>query len=473
MKKCIYFPLTILFSTTLFSQNHNDSFCENHNKLMNNNKSPEDKAYDEAFEIYSRNYEHNNKKRAQNKYIIPVVFHVFGTVQNGYYVTNTLITNALKSLNDDFKGYNDDFYTVHDSFVKIRGEMLDVEFVLAKKDPSGNATNGIKFYSTIEKGFGNIDQFTEARIKNYAWNNYHYMNVYVMADLYNDGNYNKSGVAWLPDLNMTKNNLARVVYNGKYIGTNTNKEFASTLTHEFGHFFNLKHTFDGGCYIYNDGVGDTPPCNYPSDKYSCHANSSINEPLNCYGYLINVENYMDYSGATNGCYKMFTKGQVNRMYAAMSHSSRVSLWQDSTLYKTGILKRDTVFIKDTIILKDTIIRKDTIFQKDTIIRKDTIILRDTIYKNTRIDSPIKKDIQLFIFPNPVNNLLGIEFSEQISFNSLHFELFNANGQKVISLEMTVNEKLPLLIPLDNLQSGIYYIRCVETNSSKKFLKLPY
>ena len=44
---------------------------------------------------------------------------------------------------------------------------------------------------------------------------------------------------------------------------------------------------------------------------------------------------MDYSGAY-GCYKMFTQGQVARVYAALFHAARQPLWQPSNLVATGL-----------------------------------------------------------------------------------------------------------------------------------------
>lgn len=153
-------------------------------------------------------------------------------------------------------------------------------------------------------------------------------------DLLADGNTGRSGVCWYPDTDMSNKNLARCVYNGAYLGPNTTQEFASALTHEFGHFLNLIHTFENGCGVENDYVNDTPTCTYPG--HDCHTSSTANSPLNCNNALINAENYMDYSGAY-GCYKMFTQGQVTRMKAALDMPSRVTLWQDSNLIKTGLL----------------------------------------------------------------------------------------------------------------------------------------
>ena len=146
------------------------------------------------------------------------------------------------------------------------------------------------------------------------------MNVYIMQDLYNDGATNNSGVAWYPSVRMSDANLARVVYNGSYIGTNTDSEFRSVLTHEFGHFFNLMHTFEGcenGEYTYpNDEIDDTP----------VHLkNSNLREgDKNPFGEVIDVCNFMNYPRE----YKNFTKGQVARMKEALMHEARVTLWQE-------------------------------------------------------------------------------------------------------------------------------------------------
>jgi len=246
-------------------------------------------------------------------------------------VSLSVIQNALKNwVNKDFTGKNSDWGTIHSKFLSIR-DTLDIGFALAKLDPDGKATTGVEFFSA-KSGFGN-DSGYDSQIKADAWDNYSYFNIYVMNDLLADGNTGRSGVCWYPDTDMSDNNLARCVYNGAYLGSNTTQEFASALTHEFGHFLNLIHPFENGCGVENDYVNDTPTCN---SQQGCHSSSTANSPLNCKSQLINSENYMDYSGAY-GCYKMFTQGQVTRMKAALEMPSRVTLWQDENLIKTGLL----------------------------------------------------------------------------------------------------------------------------------------
>jgi hypothetical protein len=287
----------------------------------------EKKAFEQAAIDYI-SYNSQNKTTANDSFVIPVVVHVYGTTQSGYAINDALVKLALKGVNDDFNGLNSDWGTVHNSWLSLRGT-IKFRFALAQKDPSGNPTTGIIYYAT-KSGYGKTT--VNAQIAADAWDNFKYMNVYIQNDLYDNAVYNNSGVAWYPDINMSNSKTARVVYNGAYLATNctVNPEFASVLTHEFSHFFNLIHTFEGGCVAPNDSVSDTPPC---TQAQGCHPNATATTPQNCMSQLICAENYMDYN--TN-CYKMFTLGQVARLLAATEHPARKPLWQESNLIATGI-----------------------------------------------------------------------------------------------------------------------------------------
>ncbi len=286
-------------------------------------------AYQEFIEFNEFSTRFAEQRRLQgeknaDKYIIPVVFHVYGNVQNGASISVNTIENSVDQVNEEFQGLNADFNTVDALFDGIKSS-LNIEFKLAKIDPDGNATNGVVFHP-FRGGYGNNDGGTRALIAQDAWDNYKYMNVYIQADLYNDGSTTSSGVAWYPSVTDSNANVARIVYNGQYLTGNTSQEFASVLTHEFGHWVNLVHTHDGGCGG-TDFVSDTP-------QEDTAGGAGCVRSRNCLNEEINYENYMGYNGAS-GCYKMFTQGQIDRVLAALEHPSRKPLWQPGNLIDTG------------------------------------------------------------------------------------------------------------------------------------------
>ena len=311
--------------TTIKAQNSSP----NCNVTLQNNKvfqeHPESLEEYRQFNEFSKAYKvASTNESAAATYVIPVVFHVYGTTHSGQSVTYAKIETALEKINEDFQGLNADYATVDPMFTSIRST-LDIEFRLAKIDPNGGCTTGVVFHD-VASGFGNGSGY-DTEIQNEAWDNYKYMNVYIQNDLYDSGSLGDSGVAWYPNTWMSDNNLARVVYNGAYIYGNTSNEFASVLTHEFGHWLNLIHTFEGGCSG-TDNVADTPN---EDGSHSLGCSSGTN----CSGDFVNYENYMGYNGAA-GCYKMFTQGQTTRMLAALTHSTRQPLWQAANLIATGV-----------------------------------------------------------------------------------------------------------------------------------------
>lgn len=276
-----------------------------------------------------------------DKVIIPVVFHVFGENQSSGKIDLARIERVIKWINNDFHGIknvSDPRWhgNVMPEFDDVKATFPEIEFRLAQFDPEGNPHTGLCMHTAAEgkaggngKGLGDSPK-GDVYAKKYAWNNKMYMNVYITAGIYGVVPSNDSGVAWPPSTSMTNNNTARVVYNGNFLpgGTHWNIDFTSIISHEFGHFFNLKHTFEGGCNVANAGNPETG--DYCLDTPQAdHSKLGKNTP-NCEGVLTNVENYMNY-----GEYGNWTKDQIKRMKLAILNApSRNCLWTPENLKNT-------------------------------------------------------------------------------------------------------------------------------------------
>ncbi len=303
-------------NSCLFEEARDAYYKQNPNALSNKLK------FDKKIEEYTKNKSNYKLAKAGN-FIVPVVFHIYGTnwestTENQRDVTDEVVRRSLADVNANYRGFND---PVDSKFASLEAGM-NIEFRLAQIDPNGNTTTGI-VYHEYKEGFG-LNGESDGEISKYAWDNNKYCNIHIQLILKADSTTN-SGIAWFPDVDMNSRGTARIVYNGKYL---IYSPPASSLTHEFGHYLGLEHTFYGKCNPdpkQGDLIEDTPATDGLTT--SCDPNFK-----NCFGQFINFQNHMDY----NPCESMFTKGQVARMEATMSHPARINLWRDSNLVATGI-----------------------------------------------------------------------------------------------------------------------------------------
>lgn len=306
--------------------------------------------------------------KADQEYTIPVVFHIFGSNQGSGVLDLARMEKVLKWINNDFNGvknvgdpeYFGNIFESRKEFV----DFLPIKFVLAKNTKDGVAlAKGQKVHggkvvdasvanSGTISGEGSVIIYTTSHplakvgpgnetsvnakllteLKKVAWDNKMYMNVYISNMIKGPSSQgNESGIAWYPGT--VPQGAERVVYNGAYLpgGNYWDKDFTSIISHEFGHFLNLPHTFDGGCvagradsYTEGDKCKDTPAMFASSDNpaYAGHGKK------NCNGDVIDYGNFMNY-----GVYSNFTKDQVTRMKAALQLAQRKPLWQQSNLDK--------------------------------------------------------------------------------------------------------------------------------------------
>ena len=285
-----------------------------------------------ALEAYTQQYAQlSEAERGGNTYVLPVVFHIIHN--NGpENISDAQVHDAIRVLNDDFNKLNADWDNVRPEFLGIVAD-VGITFRLAQLDPDGNCTSGINRIQSILTNDGTQDMKDLIQ-----WPRDMYLNVWVCA--YADGaagytltpgSVNSSWAAAADGIVLLHN------YTGS-IGTSSVGR-SRTLTHEVGHWINLRHTWG--------------PTNEPGLASNCNEDDNVSDTPNTEGWtsctlsgatcnspLDNVENYMEYSY----CSKMFTEGQKTRMLAALNSGTaqRNQLWQPSNLAATGTTGTDVL-----------------------------------------------------------------------------------------------------------------------------------
>lgn len=348
MKKLVTLLLLIIgvhFSNGQTNDHHGDvKPCGHHEatqELLEQLTPAQRDAYyqeQEEFNNYVQDFIHNNLDLNSNNgsrgisYTIPVVFHIIhaGGSEN---ISNEQVEDVIRIMNNDFQKLNSDWENVNEAFIGIVAD-AEVEFKLARKDPSGNCTNGItRTFSSITYGGNGNQRINAVQNAHGNWPGDRYLNVFVAADIGGAAGYttypsNFGGTGMGNGIHVLD------TYVGS-IGTGTPGR-SRTMTHEVGHWLNLPHLWgnsnepnlQSNCNE-DDGVADTPNT---IGWTVCNRNGE-----SC-GSLDNVENYMEYSY----CSKMFTNGQKARMHAAMNSGTggRNKVVSAANLSFTGVNEPD-------------------------------------------------------------------------------------------------------------------------------------
>ena len=249
---------------------------------------------------------------------IPVVVHVLWntTVQN---ISDEQIYSQIDVLNQDFRRKNRDTLRTSHPF-SVHTSDTGIEFCLASRDPEGNPTNGITRTNTSVNVW-NEDKLDEIFFSIYGgkdnWDPNQYLNIYI-ANI--DEDY--LGFASLPSMMEKYPEYDGVVIRHEAFGTigtaGTNGYFENTLgrtaTHEVGHWLNLRHIW-GDIECGNDFVTDTEP----AEDANFYCPSFPHRTFNSCGGGQHGEMYMNFMDYTDdACMNMFTKGQADRMLAALN-----------------------------------------------------------------------------------------------------------------------------------------------------------
>lgn len=313
-----------------------------------------DSLYSGALKSWDKAYHHlieqsnlqRRGKRYDTVYTIRVVFHVLYNQANEN-IPDSLLISQIEALNRDFRRKNADTSRTRSVFKPFARDAR-IQFVLADKDPQGNATNGIvrKFtsVSSFNDGLSLPDGVKfSSQGGDDAWDTDKYLNIWV-ADISYQNADALLGYAY-PPLNhpfwsssqAPSPDYQGVVLHYKIVGINNplaksssaplnGMLYGRTGVHEVGHFLGLRHIWgdaqnpSNGCSV-DDFIDDTPNQARNSNFTCLFSQNTCNRSVA--GDLPDmIENYMDYS--SEECQNMFTEKQILVMRSTLE-SYRISL----------------------------------------------------------------------------------------------------------------------------------------------------
>jgi hypothetical protein len=273
---------------------------------------------------------------------IPIVVHVIHDYGNEY-LSDDDIFDAVSDWNDTYNKRYSDTSDVIAPFKKFIGNAR-INLRLATKDPNGNPTKGITRRQThLTSNAGDFAKMD-------GWPNSAYLNLWLVRTFAPEHS-GAGAYAYYPS-----SGQQLPWYDGVICLAQQFNSFRS-MEHEIGHCLNLSHvwgnTNDPAVACGDDGVDDTPPTK-GHDAGGC-SSANLYDTTCSRGYLKiypsstpGLDSLVDYPDTNNSqnimdytfCAKMFSKGQVDRMHAALMSNTagRKNLWDSTNLIATGALK---------------------------------------------------------------------------------------------------------------------------------------
>lgn len=332
MKHTLFFIICFVISIAIYSQKKCGTTEVNLDFLKNNQEFYQRYL---KLETETQSFINNNKSQKtlnSTIYTIPVVIHVYHNgepIGNGPNISDNQILSQLDALNNDFRLLNLDALPSSHPFWPVTAD-CEIQFCLAEVDTIGNPTTGITRHN-IGVDSLNVYLMDSVGKPETIWDPSRYLNIWTMRFGYGDAQI--LGYATFPWSGTDSTDGVVMAYDkfGTIESVIQPYHLGRTLTHEVGHYLNLRHIW-GDAQCGNDSISDTEVAeqsNAGNPTFPHNANSVCGSGVNGEMYM----NYMDYSDDSS--LVMFTQGQKNRMQAALS-VSRQSLLVSNVCTSTSI-----------------------------------------------------------------------------------------------------------------------------------------
>jgi len=301
------------------AQNAPDFLC-GFDDLLKSTKDIGNQSFEEQLRLHllqKKGLDASQKDMSGPPFIVPVVVHIIhdGGTEN---IPDAQIFAAIDHLNAGFAAQG--YFAQQGATVNTQ-----IQFCMAKRDPDGNATNGI---TRTQSPLTNMVMETQdIQTKDLSrWNPLDYVNIWVVKEITSLSlGSGVAGYAYFPSSHGSPQD--GMICEAKFFGTSPAED--AVLIHEMGHYFGLYHTFQGGCQnndctIDGDRVCDTPPDN--ATHTTCPFNSCSTDVATGSPFISDMDDFtgdfMDYSPFP--CYHFFTAEQAARMQATVE-TARASL----------------------------------------------------------------------------------------------------------------------------------------------------